>query len=249
MFIGLGNVISRQGEGGGGPVPTETTLTYSSPSATVEVDGNRATRDHLFGVKSVVVPGGGAAVNAITPAEELVGGEKVHGAMLNPQRNTGTNSNQAFDQRTGSSYQDADNVQGDAITLTPGDVLVKSVADTAVDMDSENARRNGIVEGYPVLYAVSSLPAADAIPPSPIGWSGRPSLTWETVDWDATLAAIPQYAVPGGVTPNTYAQLSPHFILNPIPALTDGTGTGGGDEVWAPQGWGGNRTGNANYGR
>lgn len=246
MFIGLGIGINRQGDpAGGGPVPTETTLTYSSPSATVEVDGNRSTRDHLFGVKSVVVPGGGAAINAITPAEELVGGDKVHGAMLNPQRNSGTFSLQSFDERTGD-YVDADNVQGNAFSLTPNDILLKSVAKTDVVIGTANDRRAGIVEGYAHLYAVSTLPAVDAIPPSPIGWTGRNSFAWETVDWDAKVAALPECAVPGGTTPVTYAQLQPYMKLNPIPALMDGTGDTGGYEVFSPRNWGGDIT---NYGR
>lgn len=227
---------------------SETIINFADSMVSIQITGNQPTREGLFGVQYVQMPAEGLSLDSITPLPVSVEGDTTSGAMLNPQRNSGTDPDQSFDQRI-SSYIDLGNVQGDVISFAPNDILVKAVSNFTVDVDTSSDRRAGIIDSFSILYGVTSLPDAEAIPPSPIGWSGRSSLTWDNVDWDAKVAVLPEYSVPDGTTPVTYSQLSPYFKLNPIPALMDATIDTVGYETMSPRNWGGNFATNANYGR
>lgn len=128
------------------------------------------------GLPYIVVPSGSISFDSITPAESTTpGGKVIHGASKNPAVEDAA---QCWDQRF-AGYSATKKIDVATDTFTAGDIIVKNISR---DTSSETVgnTRHGMGE-FAACYIVASKPAANAMSPAPIGWSGRGTPTAHTL--------------------------------------------------------------------
>ncbi|MBG6211662.1 hypothetical protein IWQ49_006353, partial [Labrenzia sp. EL_126] len=134
------------------------------------------------------------------------------------------------------------------LAMSAGDILVKAIGEPSYGTD-----RNGIVQDYITIIAVSSAPATGTLAPAAIGWTGRAgALNWEAHNLDAVLSGLPRYTITNtSQVPTAAAILDQLDKLNIGYSITDqaesSSANGSSYEVYTPHNMG--LDGGSNYGR
>lgn len=117
------------------------------------------------------------SITAITPAQTTDGaGDTINGAMLNPVRTTSTNPNQGYDERNGN-WDVAENASP-PFAVSAGDIIVKTVAATPY------TAREGNFSEIAALHLLTAAPTGDYVLGSSIGWAGKSTPQWYSIDVD-----------------------------------------------------------------
>lgn len=187
---------------------------------------------------------GAADVLEPTPAASTIGADAVHGSEHNPPA-TGLHP---FDERD--SQYDALLAPTYPLAMAVGDTLLKAVGAELIDANT----RSGVIaqDGWQSLIRLASPPPSNAIGYIATKWAGRGAASLLTVNRpDATtlselLDLIPSRTI-SGLPP--LAEVTARIRYFPILSRAPGPLSTGGYQLLMPQRFGGEGSGNRNFGR
>lgn len=201
------------------------------------------------GLPWLYLPSGTVSMNEPTPVQTTHQGYQVHGAELNPI----WNNEQGFSD-THATFNGARTHTTWPVTMSAGDILLKSVSRTDWTTVDNTLRRTGMYTEFCPIYIVDAIPGAEEWAPSAVGWSGRgtpQSYSIDTGQWadiDAAVAALPSLPTSGfpAEVPTVSEGFDPMDKFSLGLGISKGTNSGGGYQALTVKDF--TRSGWNNYG-
>lgn len=194
--------------------------------------GTFTTGTFVDGLPWLYLPSGTVSMSEPTPAQGTYNGYQTNGAELNP-----VYANEQGFSDMHATFNGSRTQTSWPVTMSAGDILVKSISDVGWSTLGNVRRRGGMYTEFCALYIVDAIPGAEDFAPAAIGWTGRGTPTPISIDtnqWadlDAVVASLPTYAL-GSFSAEvpTVAQVFDNAIdkFNIGLAIQKGAGSGGG---------------------
>ena len=213
------------------------TTVVNMGAVTFTLSGEYETGVDAAGKPFVVVPSGIATLTNVTPVQSLFEGAVINGLMKNPVRTSSSNPDQGYDGRW-TTYDPALSA-GFPLSVTAGDVLVKTVARTP------HENRKGAFDEIAALHVVASAPPVGAYLAPSVQWEGYTGPAWHSADIDAFYAGLTRHSASGHAFPPFAVLMQSLDQFYPLYAQISAA-SGMGYENASPFGFGGGLT---NYGR
>ncbi len=136
----------------------------------------------------------GTRVNTYNPFQSTDNGEVINGATLDHVFEGPRNWD-------GRSVYSSENGTQPTFPLTLGNnqFLIIGKSNLAIDPDTDNNHRKGVIEDYMVLIGTDTLPTGDVLAPHVIHESGRTNFDHHVIDVDAFIAALPKFTLPNNL--------------------------------------------------
>lgn len=212
--------------------------------------GTFTTGTYVDGLPWLYLPSGTVSMDEPTPAQTTYNGYQAHGAEYNPQ----WNNEQGFSD-THATFNGSRTHTTWPLTMSAGDILLKSVSRTDWSTLDNDLRRTGMYTEFCPIYIVDAVPGAEEWAPAAVGWSGRgtpQSHSIDTSQWadiDAAVAALPSLATSSfsAQVPPLSQAFDPMDKFNLGIGISKGTNSGGGYQACTVKDF--TRSGWDNYGQ
>lgn len=133
--------------------------------------GTFTTGTFVDGLPWLYLPSGTVSMSEPTPAQGTYNGYQTNGAELNP-----VYANEQGFSDMHATFNGSRTQTSWPVTMSAGDILVKSISDVGWSTLGNVRRRGGMYTEFCALYIVDAIPGAEDFAPAAIGWTGRGTL-------------------------------------------------------------------------